>query len=98
MFFNLETSEKLKMLLQAFEVEEGFEVVVVGIDDAGIDFGTGGMVAGGMEEEGGAQVATLIARGAEVGEHIDGGLTVTMGRIGIKLLIDIECLTLYVGC
>ena len=43
-----ETSEKLRMLLQVFEAEEGFEVVVVGIDDAGIDFGTGWMVTGGV--------------------------------------------------
>ena len=75
------------MLLQVFEAENGFEVVVVGIDDAGIDFGTGWMVAGGMEEEGGVAVAALIARGAEIGEHIDGGLTVTMGGTVVMMAI-----------
>ena len=75
------------MLLQGFEAEEGFEVVVVGIDDAGIDFGTGWMVACGMEEEGGVAVVALIARGAEVDEHIDGGLAITMGGTVVMMAI-----------
>ena len=31
-----------------FQSQQGFDVIVVCIDDAGIDFGTGGVVAGGV--------------------------------------------------
>ena len=31
-----------------FQSQQGFDVIVVCIDDAGIDFGAGGVVAGGV--------------------------------------------------
>lgn len=37
--------------LEALEAEEGFEVVVVGVDDGGVDFRAGGVMAYGVVEE-----------------------------------------------
>ena len=61
---------------EAVVAKECFDVIVVGIDDAGINLGSGRSVPGGMDEEGDIAVAALITLGAEVSQHGDGGLVV----------------------
>ena len=63
-------------LLLFEQLQQGFKVVVVGINDAGVDFAAGRMMAGGMEEEGDVAVAALVAVGAEVTEHREGCIAV----------------------
>ncbi len=62
-FFFRNTIRRIVFLLGLFSgaAGEGFEVVVVGVVEGDVDFGAGGVVAGGVEQE---EAAGAVARSA----------------------------------
>ena len=48
------------------------------------------MVAGGVQQEGAVLVAALIAVGAQVAQHLLGGITIGLGLVGIDILLQLQ--------
>lgn len=76
--------------LEALEAEEGFEVVVVGVDDGGVDFRAGGVMAYGVVEEGAAMGRGAVAVGAERGKHFLGAVAVAVGFLALDVALEFE--------
>ena len=59
------------------KAEQGFQIVIVGINDAGVNLASGRMVAGAVHQEGNVRfIATIVGR--KVGKHADGLVVVTL--------------------
>lgn len=76
--------------LEALEAQQSFEVVVVGVDDGGVDFRASRVMAYGVVEEGAAMGGGAVAVGAERGKHFLGTVAVAVGFLSLHVALEFE--------
>ena len=68
------------------ESQQGLDVVIVGIDDAGINLGTSGMVPRGVHEERHVLLAALVGGRTQLAQRLNGEVAIELSLLTTDIL------------